>query len=290
MTTFLQYLISGLAVGAVYGLVALGFVLIFKSTQVFNFAQGDFLTVGGYSLFVAMSALGLPLLASIVAALGFMALFGFALQLTLFRSMVGKPLLTIVMVTIALSMIIRAIILIIFGPTEQSLPSRLPNSSFSVAGVEISVLDLIIIAAAAVCLVAFALFFLKSRIGLQMRATAENPEAAVMSGIDSGRVFRVAFAIGCLTAGIGGILVANLQVVSPNLSAVGLLALPAAVVGGLSSISGSIVGGLIIGVIQQLAIGYAGGRQADLFVYGALLLLLLVRPYGLFGRPTVARV
>ena len=111
-----------------------------------------------------------------------------------------------------------------------------------------------------------------------------------MSGIDSGRIYRVAFAIGCVTAGIGGILVANLQVVSPALSAVGLLALPAAVVGGLTSISGSIVGGLIIGVIQQLATGYFSATSSDVFVYGALLLILLIRPYGLFGRPTVARV
>jgi branched-chain amino acid transport system permease protein len=126
--------------------------------------------------------------------------------------------------------------------------------------------------------------------GLQMRATAENVEASMLSGIDANRVFMVAFGLGTATAALGGALMANLQVVSPQLSALGLLAFPAAVIGGLTSIPGAIVGGLIIGVVQQLAVGYVSGQAANVFVYGILLAVLLLRPYGLFGRPTVARV
>jgi branched-chain amino acid transport system permease protein len=290
MVEFFQFAISGLATGAVYGLVALGFVLIFKSTDVFNFAQGDLLMVGGYALFTSMTTFSLPLLPAIGVTLAFAAVLGVALQLVVFRPMVGQPLLTVVMVTIALALVIEAVVLIIYGPQEKTLPSMLPNESFEFLGVRISTLDLTVMGVAAACVVVFALFFQRSKIGLQMRATAENGEAAAMSGIDSNRVFMIAFAIGTVTAAIGGILMANLQVVSPQLTALGLLAFPAAVIGGLTSIPGAVVGGLCIGLIQQLATGYVNGSAANVFVYGVLLLVLLVRPYGLFGRPTVVRV
>jgi branched-chain amino acid transport system permease protein len=290
MVEFFQFVISGLATGAVYGLVALGFVLIFKSTDVFNFAQGDLLMVGGYVLFSAMATFSLPMGAAVVVTLAFAALLGVALQQVVFKPMTGRPLLTVVMVTIALSLVIRALILIVYGPQEKTLPSMLPNHAFDFLGVRISTLDLLVMGVAAVCVVGFALFFQRSKLGLQMRATAENGEAAALSGIDSNRVFMVAFAIGTATAALGGILMANLQVVSPQLTALGLLAFPAAVIGGLTSIPGAIVGGLIIGVIQQLAIGYIAGNAANVVVYGVLLVVLLLRPYGIFGHPTVARV
>jgi branched-chain amino acid transport system permease protein len=290
MVEFFQFAISGLALGAVYGLVALGFVLIFKSTDVFNFAQGDLLMVGGYTLFTAMSTFSLPLLPAIGITLVVAALLGAALQLVVFRPMIGQPLLPVVMVTIALALVIEAVVLIVYGPQEKTLPSMLPNEVVDVLGVRVSTLDLTVMAVAAVCVIVFALFFQRSKLGLQMRATAENGEAAAMLGIDSNRIFMVAFAIGTATAAIGGVLMANLQVVSPQLTALGLLAFPAAVIGGLTSIPGATVGGLCIGVIQQLAIGYVDARAANVFVYGVLLFVLLVRPYGLFGHPTVARV
>jgi branched-chain amino acid transport system permease protein len=204
--------------------------------------------------------------------------------------MIGKPLLTVVMVTIALSLIIRSVVQIVYGTAEKTLPSVLPSESLKIVGLRVSELDLIVMGVTAVCVLGFALFFRFSNMGLQMRATAENVEASMLSGIDANRVFMVAFGLGTATAALGGALMANLQVVSPQLSALGLLAFPAAVIGGLTSIPGAIVGGLIIGVVQQLAVGYVSGQAANVFVYGILLAVLLLRPYGLFGRPTVARV
>jgi branched-chain amino acid transport system permease protein len=290
MVAFFQYVIGGLAIGSVYGLVALGFVLIFKSTDVFNFAQGDLLMVGGYLLFSGLATYSLPMIPAILVAIAVAGIIGVLLQVVVFRPMIGKPLLTVVMVTIALSLIIRSVVQIVYGTAEKTLPSVLPSESLKIVGLRVSELDLIVMGVTAVCVLGFALFFRFSNMGLQMRATAENVEASMLSGIDANRVFMVAFGLGTATAALGGALMANLQVVSPQLSALGLLAFPAAVIGGLTSIPGAIVGGLIIGVVQQLAVGYVSGQAANVFVYGILLAVLLLRPYGLFGRPTVARV
>jgi branched-chain amino acid transport system permease protein len=215
MAAFLQYVIDGLAVGSVYGLVALGFVLIFKATDVFNFAQGDLLMVGGYLLFTGLATFSLPMIPAILVALAFAAILGVLLQVIVFRPMIGKPLLTVVMVTIALSLIIRAMMQIIYGPKERTLPHQLPSGSIAFLGLHVSTLDLIVMGVTGLCVLAFAVFFRRSKIGLQMRATAESVEAALLSGIDANRVFIVAFAIGTATAALGGVLMANLQVVSP---------------------------------------------------------------------------
>lgn len=290
MVEFFQLLISGLAAGAVYGLVALGFVLIFKSTDVFNFAQGDLLMVGAYIMFTALATMKLPMVPAIAVTIALAALLGVVIQQLVLKPLLGQPLLTVVMVTIALSMVIRSILLIAYGPGERSLPSTLPNHSLDVLGVRISTLDLTVMGVALLCVLIFALFFRFSKLGLQMRATAEQPEAAALSGINGNVVFLIAFVIGTVTAAIGGILMGNLQVVNPQLHAIGLLAFPAIVIGGLTSIPGAVVGGLIIGVIQQMATGYVSGTAANVFVYGTLLAVLLLKPHGLFGRPDVVRV
>ncbi len=290
MTAFLQYLISGLATGAVYGLVALGFVLVFKATDVFNFAQGDLLMVGSYITVTGLVTLKLPLGLAMIFSLAAAAIVGLIIQQVVIKRMQGQPLLTVVMITIALSLIIRGLVVVVYGPQDRALPATLPNATWSVGGVRISELDVTIMIVAAVCVALFAVFFQRSPMGLQMRATAENPEAAALSGVNANRVFAVAFSLGTVLAAIGGILLANRQLVSPILGEIGLIAFPAAVIGGLTSIPGAVVGGLIIGVIEKLATGYVNTAAANVFVYGALLLTLLIRPYGLFGEREIRRV
>jgi branched-chain amino acid transport system permease protein len=290
MTEFVQYLVGGLATGSVYGLIALGFVLVFKSTDVFNFAQGDLLMLGAYITVTALVTFHLPLGPAMIFALLASAVVGLLIQQLIIRHMLGQPLLTVVMVTIALSLVIRGLVVILYGPEDRALESRLPNDTLTILGVKVSQLDLTIMGVAAVCVALFAVFFQRTAIGLQMRATAENPEAAALSGVNSGRVFSLAFALGTVLAAIGGILLANRQLLSPTLGEVGLLAFPAAVIGGLTSIPGAVVGGLVIGVIEKLATGYVDASAATVFVYGALLLMLLVRPYGLFGEHEIRRV
>jgi branched-chain amino acid transport system permease protein len=290
MTEFLQLLISGLATGSIYGLVALGFVLVFKSTDVFNFAHGDLLMVGTYIAITFVVTLSVPFGPGILLVVLAAALIGVAIQILVIRPMLGQPLLTVVMVTIALSLIIRGMVVILYGPEERTLPTPLPSEVWDVAGVRVSTLDLTIMGMSLACVLVFALFFRRSSLGLQMRATAEQPEAAVASGIDANRVFAVAFAIAAVLAAIGGVLLAQRQLVGPQLGEIGLLAFPAAVIGGLTSIPGAVVGGLIIGVLEKMGTGYVSSTADEVFVYGALLLVLLIRPYGLFGEREITRV
>ena len=159
MTEFLQYLVGGLATGSVYGLIALGFVLVFKSTDVFNFAQGDLLMTGAYVTVTALVTLNLPLGPAMLFALLVAAVIGLLIQLLIIRKMLGQPLLTVVMVTIALSLVIRGLIVIIYGPEERVLESTLPNDTLTILGVKVSQLDLTIMAVAAICVALFALFF-----------------------------------------------------------------------------------------------------------------------------------
>jgi branched-chain amino acid transport system permease protein len=289
MTEFFQLLVSGLAIGSVYGLVALGLVLILKSTDVFNFAQGVLLMLGSYLMVTALS-LNLPLIPSMLIALALAGAIGLVIQQTVVRPMLGKPMLTVVMVTLALAQVIQALVIIIWGARERSFSSKLPDGIVDLWGVRLSVLDLTIMGIAFACLIGFAVFFQYSSVGLKMRATAENAEVAEMSGINTNRIFSLAFALGAALAAIGGILIANLQLVSLNLEEFGLLALPAAVIGGLQSIPGAVIGGLIVGVVGSLATGYVSGQVATPLSYSILLLMLLVRPYGLFGKPEVVRV
>jgi branched-chain amino acid transport system permease protein len=290
MTELCQYLISGLAVGSVYGLVALGFVLIFKSTEVFNFAQGDLVMVGAYLCLAGLVTFGAPFWLAVVGALAGAALLAVVLQRVVFKPMLGQPLLTMVMVTIALSLIIRSLTTIVWGPSDHALPQTLPRHVLDVWGVKVSTLDLVVMGVTASFVAVFAVFFYRSRIGLQMRAMSESAEAAAACGINANRIFRLAFVIGTVTAAVGGVLLANLQVVSPQLAEIGLLAFPAAVIGGMTSIAGAVVGGLVIGVLGQLSTGYVNSDASDVVVYGALLVVLLLRPYGLFGRREAVRV
>jgi branched-chain amino acid transport system permease protein len=289
VTEFLQFVVSGLAVGAIYGLVALGFVLIFKSTDIFSFAQGDLVMVGAYLGFGVMTALHVPLIVAVVIALLLAALLGLAIQRFIFKPMLGSPLLTMVMATIALSLILRGLVVLIWGPGAQTYPDSIPNHSLNIFGVRVSTVDLTIMAVAALAILIFGLFFRLSSAGLHMRAIAENPEAAAVVGINANRMFSLAIAIGTVTAAVGGILLANLQVVSPQLSEIGLLAFPAAVLGGMRSIPGAVVGGLIIGVLGQLSVGYADGSASTAITFGVLLLVLFVRPQGIFGKREAVR-
>jgi len=287
---FLQLLIIGISVGSIYAIVAVGFVLVFKATEIFNFAQGNLMVVGAYLGYTFIVSEGLPVAVGVVVAILASAVLGVALHYAVFRPLLGKPVLSIIMATIGLALIVNGVLVIAYGPIGLTYPRVLPNHVLVAGGVRVSTLDLLTIAVAAACVLAFAVFFRRSALGLQMRATAENYEAAALSGVSANRVYAMALAIGTGLAAIGGILLATTNLLSIGLSDVAFLAFPAIVIGGLESIPGAVVGGLIVGMLQSLAAGYVSSSAQTVIVYLVLLVVLMVRPYGLFGQREIIRV
>ena len=285
-----QVLFSGLALGSIYGLVALGFAVIFKATEVFNFAQGMFVVCGAYFAVTAISLLGLPFPLAILFIIGAAALMGVLSHVFLIQPLSGRPMLSVIMLTIALSIAIRALIEIVFGPQGRTLTTPMPTGIIMLGQLRISQLHLTAALVSWACMAGFGAFFRYTSVGLLMRATADGHEAALVSGINVNVMNRLAWAIGCALAAVGGLFLGQLQIASTELESIGLLALPAVVIGGMQSIPGAIVGGLLVGIIEQLAASYISPKSSDIVIYMLLLLILMVRPWGLFGQRELGRV
>ena len=285
-----QVLFSGLALGSIYGLVALGFAVVFKATEVFNFAQGMLAVCGAYFAVTAISVLQLPFPLAVVFMIVASALLGVAIHMLLIQPLAGRSMLAVIMVTIALSIVLRAVIEIIFGPQGRTLTTSLPNGVFQIGELRISQLHLAAAVVSWLCMAVFGAFFRFTSVGLLMRATADGHEAAVVSGINVNTMNRLAWAIGSVLAAIGGLFLGQLQIVSTELETIGLLALPAVVIGGMQSIPGAVIGGLLVGLIEQLSATYISPKSSDIVIYALLLLILMVRPWGLFGQRELGRV
>ncbi len=287
---FGQVLFSGLALGSIYGLVALGFTVIFKATDVFNFAQGMFVVLGAYLAVTAISLLGLPFPLAILFLVIASALVGAVIHILLIQPLSGRPMLSVIMLTIALSIVLRSVIELTYGPQGRTLSTPLPMGVLVVGDVRMSYLHLWAALVSWVCMAIFGAFFRFTSVGLLMRATADGHEAAVVSGVNVNAMNRVAWGIGTTLAAIGGLFLGQLQIASPELESIGLLALPAVVIGGMQSIPGAIIGGLLVGVIEQMASAYISPKSSDIVIYLLLLVILMVRPWGLFGQRELGRV
>ncbi|GIU93338.1 MAG: branched-chain amino acid ABC transporter permease [Acidimicrobiia bacterium] len=292
MDKFLILLLTGLTVGSIYSMVALGFVLVFKSTDVLNFAHGEFLMLGSYLALTFLVSWDLNIWISILIIAALICALGVGIHFGIMRPLIGQPLFSVVLVTIGIAIIIRAGLLIIYGPLERGrITQALPQSGFDVAGVPVPWVNMIMFVVAALSVLVFLLFFKMTRIGLQMRAVAENLEAAAAMGVSPNSVFATSWGIGAVMAAVAGVLYANYApVIDLNLSAIGLRAFPAAMIGGLDSVGGAILGGLIVGVLEQLAAGYIGAEYRDVVAFGLMFVVLMVRPFGFFGKEDVIRV
>ncbi|NBS66200.1 MAG: branched-chain amino acid ABC transporter permease [Betaproteobacteria bacterium] len=286
----IQVLLSGIALGSIYGLVALGFAVIFKATDVFNFAQGMLVAFGAYFAVTTINLLGLPFPVAIFAIVAASAALGVIIHVVFIQPLSGRPMLAVIMLTIALSIVMRAVIEILYGLQGRTLTTPIPTGIFMIGEVRVSQLHLVAASVSWVCMAAFFAFFRFTPIGLLMRATADGYEAALVSGINVKVMNRLAWGIGASLAAVGGLFLGQLQIVSTELEHIGLLALPAVVIGGMQSIPGAIIGGLLVGLIEQLAATYISPKSTDIVVYGLLLMILMVRPWGLFGQRELGRV
>ena len=287
----LQLLIGGLALGAIYAVVALGFVLVYKSTDVLNLAHGEFLMLGAYFALTFLISENLNFFLGVFVLLLVMLVFGLLVHYGIMRRMVGQGFFAIVLITLGIATIIRAMLLIFYGPTERGRLDLLPQGSFEVGGATVRHVDLIIFAVVAACVLLFFAFFKYTRLGLHMRAVADDIEAAAAMGIDPDKVYAMTWAAAMVMAGIGGLLFGHVTgAIDRSIEAIGLRAFPAAVVGGLTSLGGSIVGGLVVGVIEQFANGHLGTKWREPVAFSVMFLVLLVRPTGLWGRKDLERV
>ena len=290
MDTFLQLSINGLANGSILALAALGFVLIYKATGVINFAQGEFLLIGAYVIWAMLVQFDLPWSVGVlVAALVAIAL-GVIVERLILRPLVGEPIISVIMVTIGLAQVLRSAVQIIWGTRPRPFPGFISASGIELFGVSVAVNRLWAIAIVSIALVAFGLFFTRSRDGIAMRAVADDQQAALVMGISVRRIFAYAWALAGLTAVFGGMLVANIIGVSGGVSEFGLLVFPVVILGGLDSVPGAVVGGAVIGLISAYAGGYIGGGLQTVVPYIVLLVILLIKPYGLFGQVRIERV
>jgi branched-chain amino acid transport system permease protein len=289
VSQFIQLTVYGLANGAVLALAALGFVLIYKATSVINFAQGEFLLVGAYAFYSGLVLLGLPLVLAVIFGIVIAALLGLVIERLALRPLVGEDPIAVIMVTIGLSAVLKATVQLFYGTTPLEMPKVLPRGSVALAGAYVPIDRLVAVAVAAVVLGGFAAFFRWSRHGVAMRAVADDQQAALVQGISVTRVFGMAWAMAAVSALVGGILLADLSEVSQNLAGFGLIVFPVVILGGLDSIPGTVIGGVVIGLVSQYAEGLSPGAS-QVAPYVVLVLILLVRPYGLFGQPRIERV
>ncbi|OLC50836.1 MAG: branched-chain amino acid ABC transporter permease [Chloroflexi bacterium 13_1_40CM_4_69_19] len=294
LTLVLQLLIGGVAIGGVYALIALGFVLIYKATDVLNLAQGEMLLLGAYVSYGLIAQIGLPVPVAFLITLAFSIVLGITIERVALRPLIGEPAISVIMVTIGLAILLRSIVIGIWGTEYRVYPDVLPKESAQIGPLSVSLEFLWSFGIAMALVALFALAFRYTRVGIAMRAVADDQQAALSMGINVRFVFATSWVIAAIVSSIGGILLASIQGTGILLATLGLKALPVAIVGGLDSIIGAAVGGVIVGVLETLSAGYLdvplGGGVRDVAPFVFLVLILLVKPYGLFGKERIERV
>jgi branched-chain amino acid transport system permease protein len=283
---FLQLVISGVAQGCIYGLIALGFVLIYKATETVSFVQGELMMLGAFGGLACMTMLNFPFWLSVACSIVAMAAFGVLLERLVIRPILGQPAFSIVMLTIGIGYVARGLITMIpgIGTETHTLPVPYKDEIWKVGTLVLNVEQMVVIAATTLlCGLLFAMFKY-SKMGIAMQASSQNQLAAYYMGIPVKRINGLVWGLASAVAAIAGLLLAPITFVHANMGFIGLKAFPAAVVGGFGSLPGAIVGGLIIGIVESLAGFYAPDGIKDIAAYVVVLIMLMVKPSGLFGE------
>jgi branched-chain amino acid transport system permease protein len=283
---FLQLVISGIAIGCIYGLIALGFVLIYKATETVSFAQGDLMMLGAFGGLAGMTMLGFPFWAAALAAIIAMGLFGVLLERIVIRPILGQPAFSIVMLTIGIAYVARGLITMIpnIGTETHTLPVPYKDQIWKLGALVLNVEQMVVIAATAVLCAGLFAMFRYSKLGMAMQASSQNQLAAYYMGIPVKTLNGLVWGLAAAVAAIAGLLLAPITFVHANMGFIGLKAFPAAVVGGFTSLPGAIVGGLIIGIVESLSGFYLPAGFKDTAPYVVVLIMLMVKPNGLFGE------
>ena len=297
MTFFFQLIVTGIAQGCIYALGALGFVLIYKASRVINFAHGELIAIGAFLTYAFTVWVGLPIWIGFVIALIIMFLLGQSIERVFLRPMIGEPIISVIMVTIALASLLSGLVYFTpFGTLTARFPSFLPTTPIRFAGIFLRWEHLLGIILTALFILILGWFFTRSTLGIAMRAVADDQLASLSVGVSIERVFALAWAAAATSATAAGFVVGSIFGLEfAGLVAIGLRVFPAVILGGLDSVVGAVVGGIMIGILEQLASGYLdgfvpGGGTGEVFPFVVLLIILLVKPYGLFGTKEIERV
>ena len=292
LTLVIQYLISGILTGGIYGLIGVAIVIIYKATKVFNFAVGTLMTLGGMICVSLITWAGLPFWAALLASLLLSSVIGYAAEKTILSPLLGQPLITMIMATLAMDSILYGSILMVWTGYAISFPEGiLPGGTLFLGPFFISRELLYSFIAGVVCFALVGILFKTTQLGLRMRATAESHEVAMAVGINITRIFSFSWMIAAMVGTMAGVLLGNrtgLQVAIT--SAMAFKALPAVIFGGLDSVAGAVIGGLVVGIIEKFAGGFIDPKVAEISPYIILLLVLMIRPEGLFGEKRIERL
>ena len=295
MEYYLHLIINGLVVGSIYSLVALGFVIIYKATQVINFAQGELLMVGAYICFALTVQGKLPFIVSFFLTLGFSVILGLAIERLALRPLIGESHISVIMVTIGLSSVLKSLVQIFWGTNIRVYPQVLPTDPVNIFGLPVAPVYIAAFLLSLLLFAIFTFFFRYSRTGIAMRATAFDQQAAQSMGISIKKIFALSWCIACVVSSVGGIILGNINGINSQLGHMGLKVFPAVILGGLDSLLGAALGGLIIGVLENVCDGLAkqffdlgGFKEVAAFI--VLVIILMIKPYGLFGTKEIERV
>jgi branched-chain amino acid transport system permease protein len=297
MSYFFQLVVSGVVVGSIYALSALGFVLIYKSSRVLNIAHGQIIASGAFITYALTVWAGVPLVLSFFISMAVTFLLAMGVERVFLRRLIGEPIISVIMVTIGLMSILDGIIYLTpFGSNNLSFPDFFPKEPLALGGVSMSWTQMVGVVITFILIGALSWFFKKSTVGIAMRAVSDDQFASMSVGISVPKVFGLAWALAGLTAAAAGGIIGNITGLNfETLHAFGIIVFPVVILGGLDSIGGAVVAGVIMGLIQQFAAGYLDGNwglngTANVLPYIVLLVLLLFKPHGLFGTHEIARV
>lgn len=292
MEVFFTQLINGLNVGSIYALIALGYTMVYGIAKMLNFAHGDIIMVGAYTIFVSISSLHMPPYLAILIGIVVCAVFGIVIEKVAYKPLRNASSLTVLITAIGVSYLLQSASLLIFGDKEWAMPTLVSFEGVTVGGVKIPGNTIITLVATVVIMVGLTLFINKTKAGKAMLAVSEDKGAAELMGINVNRTISLTFAIGSALAAVAGALYANSYVyIKPTMGAMtGIKAFIAAVIGGIGSIPGAMVGGIALGLVESLSKAYISTQMSDAIVFGILILVLLVRPSGLLGRKHIEKV
>jgi len=295
VTFFLQLVVTGLSLGMIYALVAIGFVIIVKCSNAFNIAQGHFVLIGGYLGYTFLVVFHLPLWAALILAIGAAALMGLAIERLAVRPLIGQSELAVIMMTIALATVLEGLATLIWGGEYKTYHGVLPTLTLKLGQISVPPESLIGLMVSVVAVAVLMFVFRYTKIGLAMRATAEDLQVVQSLGIKATTVYAVSWVIASIVGVVGGILLGGVSGVMIPLAEIGLKAFAVVLLGGANSVGGAIVAGIMLGVLENVAAGYLdpllpGGGFAQIFPFVVMIIVLIFRPNGLFGLARIERI